>query len=163
MVHSLAATRPSEHPHYGLKLLSPYEFLKKNPQYGATPEQALKAAAWGYESMVGYGADPNPGTNDPDHTTYPEETKPPKDMNTIGNNKVQLDGSVATWDQGGKGSRFLNRFPGANAVSKVHDIVTDVFTSSFSNAVTVLPSMALTYMALLPAPLVVELSVKPRY
>lgn len=139
------------------------EFLKKNPQYGATPEQPLKAAAWGYESMVGWAADPNPGTNDPDHTTYPEGTKPPKDMNTFGNNDVQPDGSIGTWDQGGTGSRAFNQVPGANAVSKVHDIVTDVFTSPLSNAVTVLPSMALTYMALLPAPLVVELSVRPRY
>ena len=122
-----------------------------------------QSAAWGYEATMGYAANPNPGTNDPNHTTYPNGTIPPEEMNTIGHNWVEPNGSVASLDQGGAGSRALNKIFGFNALSKPHDVWTDIFTSSFSNAALMLPAAAFTYMALMPAPLTVELSVKPRY
>lgn len=122
-----------------------------------------QAAAWGYEKEMGYAANPKPGTNDPNNTIYPKGTIPPEDMNTIGHNWVEPDGSVGFFDQGGTGSRILNNIFGFNALSKPHDVWTDTFTSSFSNAALMVPAAAFTYMALMPAPLTAELSAKPKY
>ncbi|MEQ1525743.1 MAG: RHS repeat-associated core domain-containing protein [Gallionella sp.] len=123
-----------------------------------------QAAAWGYEATMGYAADPNPGTNDPNNSTYPLKTIPPQKQNTIGYNGLTgPNESIGNWDQGGSGSQALNTIPGFNALSKPHDVLTDIFTSGFSNVATMLPAAAWTYTALLPAPLIVELSVKQNH
>jgi RHS repeat-associated protein len=45
---------------------------------GARSMFVSQAAAWGYEATMGYAANPNPGTNDPNHSTYPKNTIPPE-------------------------------------------------------------------------------------
>lgn len=225
MVHSLAAARPS----ILIMALSYYhlnEFLKKNPQYGATPEQALKAAAtgvvtgaifagvsgmaqagnwgraatmsansliggamarvqggdfvtgmgymfatqaaaWGYESMVGWAADPNPGVTDPNNNVYDPEKCPAgyQRTNVSGINRATGPGGTpTTWEQGGAGSRFLNGTPRGAAVSHLDDLFNNSVPQSLGDsgwfkAVTIPTALLVTVPALMPAPLTVELSV----
>lgn len=207
------------------------EFLKKNPQYGATPEQALKAAAtgavtgaifagvsgmaqagnwgraatmsansltggamakvqggdfvtgmgymlatqaaaWGYESMMEYGANPNPGTNDPNNTTYNEDInggRASRTTNTFGINKP-IDPLNPHWydflKQQSSFSQFMNEIPSMNAISKLHDFwVTQAGNVSTGGMYGMfVPSMpvagAATYLALMPPPVTVQLAVQ---
>lgn len=133
---------------------------------------ATQAAAWGYEAMMEYSANPNPGTNNPDDTPYNETVnggRAARTTNTFGINKP-IDPLNPQWydflKQQSSFSQFMNEIPGMNAVSKLHDfwvtqtgnVSTGVMYGMFA------PSMpiagAATYLALMPPPVTVQLAVQ---
>lgn len=125
-------------------------------------------AAWGYESMVGWAADPNPGVTDPNNNVYDPEDCPAgcQRTNVSGINRATGPGDTpTTWEQGGAGSRFLNGFPGGAAVSHLDDLFNNSVPKSLGDsgwfkAVTIPTALLVTVPALMPAPLTVELSVR---
>jgi RHS repeat-associated protein len=132
---------------------------------GAAGSFITSVARWGYNSQVGYDANPLPGENR-DYTSYmPDDNgRQPLDrigMNVIGLNK-ELTGDF--WEDFGKQgsllSKTLNLIPGINATAGLHDywFNSGLEFTPLNNVGTMLPAAAMTYAALLNGPLTVQMS-----
>lgn len=94
---------------------------------------------------------------------------PPMLANTVGQ-QLPLTGDFWTDlpKEGAPLSNFLNRIPGINAVSKLHDNIVirydvgTVMREYVANYPTMIPSAVVTYGALLQGSLSVQLAVKPQ-
>jgi RHS repeat-associated protein len=128
-----------------------------------------QVAGWGYENVVGWTADPNPGINDPDNTVYDPVKCPAgcKDSNVSGFNKRsgldKLGNSVpAPGEQGSGISKFINGIHGGAAVSHFHDYMGNPtgwnwnFDSVIINVSAMVVATSVSVLALLPPPLTVS-------
>ena len=138
-----------------------------------------ESASQAYDSMVGRNADPMPGENRPEQTTYrfdPDTGQQfPQDwpMNVVGKNEPLVK-TGNTWSnfwanidkQGGAVSKALNLVPGINATGALHDYWFNMPGHPEFNAINnyglMLPAAAITYSALVDGPLSVQLAVSRR-
>ena len=105
-------------------------------QNGAESAGITDAAAWSYNSMVGYNANAglgrNPDPNTLDMSSHPDVTNPnyytyniatgQQDLSTFGNNVIGLNRkTLGFFAQGGPVSDTLNYVPFINAIAGVHD------------------------------------------
>jgi hypothetical protein len=111
------------------------------------------AAAYGYQSVLGYSANAGPGFNpeNPFYTSTPSGQLPPNyyTANVIGENK--LDAFIP---QGGVVSKTLNHIPFVNAVAGAHDYFYNSGLLSEGNfTITNVPAMVPAALWAVPASL----------
>ena len=96
-------------------------------QNGAESAAITNAAAWTYNTVIGYDADagpgktPAPGTKD--YPVYTPQANGQQPVDSFGNNVIGLNHLGSSFSQGSALSNTLNQVPFINATAGVHDYI----------------------------------------
>lgn len=125
-------------------------------QNGAESAAVTNAAAWSYNSMLGYDANagsgktPPPGTKD--YPVYTPQANGKKPVDSFGNNVIGLNHLGSSFSQGSALSDALNQIPFINATAGVHDYIFNsglVKFGDFTNPLMMPPAALLSIPAAL--------------
>ena len=116
-------------------------------QNGAESAAITNAAAWTYNTVIGYDADagpgktPAPGTKD--YPIYMLVANRQQPLDSFGNNVIGLNNPGSLFSQGSTLSNVLNRVPFINATAGIHDYIFNsklVQFGDFTNPAMMLPA-----------------------
>ncbi|MEO9040355.1 MAG: DUF637 domain-containing protein, partial [Gallionella sp.] len=128
---------------------------------GATVDAVTSAAAWGYNSLVGYSASalpgntPAPGTNSQYPFYAPDKVTGQQPLISFGNDVIGFNKPGSIFSQGGTISNALNDVPFINATAGLHDWIFNSKLLPFNgvtNIGTMLPALSVALPAALNDP-----------